>query len=337
MDPIVASAVSKGAPKLLEMVGRAIGKWYEPYHIRRLADAKAYEKLASGRATQQAKIEAKAITALDPSSDAVTEVVPILKRAAERLKHQEAIHQENLETIIDLAEQAMPEDVSAEPVDETWARRFFAAAADVSHEQMREVWAKILVAEVATPGTYSLRALDTLKNLSAQEALIFQNFCSFQMSIYSGAVYKIGHTGGFDACGISFNDVLTLRAAGLLSDADMLSTSLVVPARFEYHGKDLIAQLTDAQTPGTAGSVQFDSYFLTPVGFELSRLVQRQPNWRYVQMLATSWRDGKRLELSIAHGFLMTSETTANWSSLESIPTDEEQPNWTPSIEMPTN
>ena len=166
MDPVTTPHVLKGVEKLAAVVGRAVGKWYEPIHIRRIADAKAYEKLTLSRATAQAKVETKAILELDPNSQAVTEAVPLLRRAAERVRHQEEQRQTNLEAIIDAAAAGTPESVSAEQVDETWANRFFSAAADVSQEQMQAVWGKILAAEVASPGSYSLRALETLRNMS---------------------------------------------------------------------------------------------------------------------------------------------------------------------------
>lgn len=328
MDPVTTPHVLKGVEKLAAVVGRAVGKWYEPIHIRRIADAKAYEKLTLARAAAQAKVETKAILEIDPHSQAVAEEVPLLRRAAERVKYQEEQRQTNLEAIIDAAAAATPESVSSEPVDETWANRFFSAAADVSHEQMQAVWGKILAAEVASPGSYSLRALETLRNMSTSEAQRFQHLCT--LLLVPNVVYKVGLVGGLEPYGPTFNDILVLRAAGLVADSDMLSSVLQLPSFFKYHDRILLVRDKDEQSLTRQKTVQLESFVLTPVGAELSKLVERKANWQYVQHLAQYW-SSKNIWIHVVQGFESFPAGGAIWRLLEGIPPKEQVPDWKPS------
>jgi hypothetical protein len=51
-----------------------------------------------------------------------------------------------------------------------WFVRFYEEAGNVSDEMMQDLWAKTLAGEVNKPGSFSLRTLDTLKNMSQEEA-----------------------------------------------------------------------------------------------------------------------------------------------------------------------
>ena len=57
--------------------------------------------------------------------------------------------------------------------DFDWFLRFFESASNVSNEDMQKLWATILAGEVTNPGSFSLRTLDTVYNMSQNEAMIF--------------------------------------------------------------------------------------------------------------------------------------------------------------------
>lgn len=320
MDPVT----SKGLVKLAGVVSSALGKWYEPVHIKRLARAKAEEKLLSARAAAQAKIETKAILALDPSSEAVAEDVPILKRAMERLAIQEVRRQENLEAVVDIAATNLPTEISDEPIDDMWLMRFFSAAGDVSDENMRAIWGRVLANETAHPGRYSLRALEALRTLSSREAEKFEVVASL---LILGFVFKLDRE-FLRELGLSWTDVELLRAIGLISQADNMHTRFHFPQVLHYHGHPLLVERQKKEgspsTPMQAG--EFSVYVLTPLGNELSSLPQTLPNWRYVQALA-AWfsKGGVSLKIGFEH------EGGVNFGRIEEIPAPETNPNWTPS------
>lgn len=65
-----------------------------------------------------------------------------------------------------------------------WFIRFFEDCGNISDEQMQELWAKVLAGETAQPGTYSLRILDVLRNLSKDEAEALQTLASYAIPVH---------------------------------------------------------------------------------------------------------------------------------------------------------
>lgn len=56
-----------------------------------------------------------------------------------------------------------------------WFIRFFDAASNISNEEMQKLWASVLAGEIHHSGSFSLRALDTLYNMTAFEAHLFSD------------------------------------------------------------------------------------------------------------------------------------------------------------------
>lgn len=54
-----------------------------------------------------------------------------------------------------------------------WFIRFFEAAGNISNEEMKTLWASVLAGEVHQSGSFSLRTLDTLYNMTPYEAELF--------------------------------------------------------------------------------------------------------------------------------------------------------------------
>ena len=57
--------------------------------------------------------------------------------------------------------------------DIDWFIRFFDAASNVSNEDLQKIWAKLLAGETICKGCFSLRAIETLYNMSPDEARLF--------------------------------------------------------------------------------------------------------------------------------------------------------------------
>ena len=333
MADLVVGPSIKGLVKLADTITRAVGKLYEPIHIRRMADAEGYKKLALGRADAQAKLEKQAILAMDPMSSAVAENVPLLQRAAERVTYQQARGQENLEAILDSAANQFSEEdiVTAKSVDETWANRFFSAATEVAHHEMQAVWGKLLSGEIREPGTFSLRALDVLRNLTTQEAINFQKMCS--ASLRDNCIYKVSNAmEGFEALGISLEEFLALRAAGLFSEADNLSIKTHAPFYSKYGDWHVIADLKDGETAVLPLLVAMPSYVMTAVGAELAILVERQPNWQYLQLLAPIF-SARRLQLKVAFGVTIL-DNFVSYESVVEVPFLHDAPGWRPQFNL---
>jgi len=152
----------KPLEKLVEVVSDGIGTLYRPRKIRKEADAQAY----AIKVLEKAKAEAGSETMLIEAETA--------ERIGQRLVAKEFKRQENIDTVFEMAANELAgSDVSDKPVDEDWASLFFDIVQDVSKDDMKAIWAKILAKEIQRPSSYSIRTLEVLKNLSFEEANLF--------------------------------------------------------------------------------------------------------------------------------------------------------------------
>ena len=69
-----------------------------------------------------------------------------------------------------------------------WFMRFFEEAGNISDEQVQDLWAKVLAGEIKSPGSFSLRFIETLRTLSKDEAEILQEISSYAVAL-SGDYY----------------------------------------------------------------------------------------------------------------------------------------------------
>lgn len=172
--PEVIQALISPTEKLIEAVSGAIGKAYEPRHIRRMADAKAYElKMISDAVRNNSDVpivyNSKGVS-IDTSN-----FEEIAKRASSRLAYQEITKQQNIEAVADNAYQELQgaDSVCSTPVDPDWMFRFFNAVENISNVDMQKIWGRILAGEIQSPSKYSYRTLEKLRNITTEEAQFF--------------------------------------------------------------------------------------------------------------------------------------------------------------------
>ena len=160
----VVQAFASPIEKLIDAVSGAIGKAYEPKHIRNMADAKAYElKIISETIRNNSDVPIvydSTGVSIDTSN-----YEEIAKRASSRLAYQEITKQQNIEAVIDNAyeELGTTDSVSSEPVNANWMIRFFNSVEDISDESIQKIWGRILAGEIKRPNNYSYRTLEIKK------------------------------------------------------------------------------------------------------------------------------------------------------------------------------
>ncbi|TVT39659.1 DUF2806 domain-containing protein [Hymenobacter setariae] len=148
------------------------------------------------------------------------------ERANSRAAYQNALHQLNIDGTVAAAAAVLLEepDVTTEPVDQDWINRFFESAKLVSTEEMQVLWGHILAGEVKQPGSYSLRTLEVLRNLTQREAHVFRTAASFTISTngkYSIGITRYGHHDMPSAAyGLPYSAVLELIDCGLVAQND---------------------------------------------------------------------------------------------------------------------
>ena len=71
----------------------------------------------------------------------------LMQLTQNRMALQEITRQQNIESVVDKAYDLLENEneVTDEPVDQDWTRRFFNITGDISNSEMQEVWALSLI------------------------------------------------------------------------------------------------------------------------------------------------------------------------------------------------
>jgi len=222
-DVNIIKIEGKPLEKLIETVSAGIGTLYKPRAIRKEAEAKSYEIEIIANANAKASII---------KSDSLDEIA---ERVKKRLFHQEINRQVNLDNIIDNSTKYLNQEVSEIPVNEDWRTRFFNKAQDITSEELQDVWGKILANEINKPGSFSVRTLDILFNLSKNEAESFKKIvCLAFDPLY---ILKLG-SDNLEKYGLTYGDLLILKNIGLLYNDNDLHVRLANDGLVHYNNKE---------------------------------------------------------------------------------------------------
>lgn len=151
--------LAEPAKVLVEKISDAVGGIFEPYQIRRVAQAEA---------------EADKIRAV--SKIKITE---LNQRALNRFLLEEASKQNNIENITRKALPTIKSTAQPKNIENDWIVDFFDKSRLISDNQMQELWAKILAGEANSPGSYTKRTIHLLASLDKYDAILFSKLCSF--------------------------------------------------------------------------------------------------------------------------------------------------------------
>ncbi|MBB4845407.1 hypothetical protein HNP55_003957 [Paucibacter oligotrophus] len=291
------AGLSQPVTKLIEVVSSALGTRFRPGNVVRDADARAYEIKAIARAEAEAE-EIRRAVKLDALVDRIESATggdqALAARARQRLLTRELEGQLNVEAIANEAIAALPAAVSNDPVNEDWRRKFFLHAENVCEADMQFLWGKVLAGEIATPGSFSVRTLDVLRNLSKHEAETFRRACTCAMQ--DGWIALPGHdmNTALVPHGITYTDILTLRDAGLLADGDNLHKNFSAQGLVPEPSKLQLVLFNNQTLIQVSGPplqhLRISSLIFTTAGRELQRLIEPLPNEHYFKALGAYLR-----------------------------------------------
>ncbi len=106
--------------------------------------------------------------------------------SSNKMTYYELYKCKNFLHVAELAD-AMKEDFEKEQAevsndfDFDWFMRFFDAVSVISDEEVQKLWARIMSEETTHKGSFSLRTLETLRNLSRNEAVEFQKLAAIAL------------------------------------------------------------------------------------------------------------------------------------------------------------
>lgn len=276
----IVQALVSPAEKLIEAVSGAIGKAYEPKHIRKMADAKAYElKVISDTVRNNSDVPIvydSAGVSIDTSN-----FEEIAKRASSRLAYQEITKQQNIEAVADNAYEELEnvENVSSEPVNPDWMFRFFNSVENISNKDMQKIWGHILVGEIKQPNTYSFRTLEKLKNMTQQEAKDFQMVSSLALQ-NGGRKFVLSEDSILNKYGVYFSHLLELEECGLMT-AQTLSLKIVASAKEPdiIYNSGLLGLISGKEDQNQTFSMSV--YVFTESGSQLIEAIHPETNSQY--------------------------------------------------------
>ena len=264
--------------KLIDTISAAIGKVYEPRHIKKMADAKAYEisQVASAiKDNTDVPIQytgQEGALAIDS-----TDVDDLIKRVGMRLANQEIRKQENIDAIVSKSYQELENesDVSSEPVDVDWTMRFMNYAGEIGNEELQNLWAKILSGEVKQPNTFSLRTLDVVRNLTCKEAELFVKVSPLVVSDFI-----INDLDFLQKYNLSYSDILLLDNCGLINSNGMISRKFNIQnSRPVLLNKDYIF-LAESHD-GKECQLNIQVFILTEAGKSVLKVINAEVNKDY--------------------------------------------------------
>ena len=188
---------------------------------------------------------------------------------------QEMRAEVNVSKALLIAEAGLEDDPQTPPdrkVDDDWLFRWRDAASTVSSEELQTLWGRMIAGEIKSPGSFSLRTLEFLKNLSHEEALQIAKVSPF---VIDGDVIFRGNKQLLDSEGITFSFLVDLQNLGVVSGVETLGIDRTIGSeateKFEQtivsYNRVLVVTHEDASK-----EIKLRVYKLTLLGREILKL-----------------------------------------------------------------
>jgi hypothetical protein len=171
---------------------------------------------------------------------------------------------------------------------------------------MQILWGKVLAGEVKRPGSYSLRTLDLLKNITTKEAEVFAKVGQLSFLSAGKAFIPDPDNGEYlkENFGLQFTDFLLLREIDLLV-ANNLEFNLL-PSD-QKTSNVFICGLTCVliNRPPNAPKQAIKTIMFTEIGRELLQLLGKKPaDPKYIIKFASLFRrDGNSIQSGLIIGW----------------------------------
>ena len=146
---------------------------------------------------------------ISPNSISVDKDLTTIKGDLELLK------KENIDRICELVLEKVNQSQNLKPVDRDFLIKYLNEGSSISDSDIQKIWAELLIAKVTEGTSVTKRLLDIVKNLSSEEAKIFDEVCSF--STNEGIIFD--HFQGK----IPFVKLSFLVDIGLINSSDFVS------------------------------------------------------------------------------------------------------------------
>ena len=162
------------------------------------------------------------------------------------------------------ADQSEP---TKENVEADWLTRWRDSAATSSSEQLQDLWGRILAGEIKSPGSYSLRTIEFIKNLTQKEASKIQKIFSY--------AFGNGITNQQLKDELNFTFLSEMQSLGIISGVESIGltstfTSLKDNKFYYYHLYN--KKVMEIEHDDQKKELKLSVILLTPLGNELRSL-----------------------------------------------------------------
>lgn len=306
------TGLSKPLTRLIEVIASGIGAVSRPYFIKREANAHAYEAKKLSETLNEIAVKQNLpviykdgqveIWQKPEDSTLILSQVDLEDRCSKRIDYQERKRQENIEKISATAAEELAQeiDVPDEAPEEDWITRFFNCAQDISSDEMQQLWGRILSGEITNPGSYSLRTLEFVKNLTKTEAQTFEQVAKLAVLLPGGIAVVVVH----DKNWLKDNRQVFEMHQFLLGELGVMYPSVLGFSAFDDSNTTEIALFSDdhlllLKRGEIKTKVNLPVWKFTGIGQELLPLIQKPLDDQYFDYIGKFFIK-KRGEASIA-------------------------------------
>ncbi len=307
--------------KLWETVAeKGIGSLFKPWQMRREGrvsiELKQQELVAIARAEREAEnirrgdvqlldCTPQVLLTSDKAPPPPTDEPPWAQQATRAVTNvfvAETVRREaNVTRALLQAEEALESDPQVPPdakVNEDWLFRWRDSASQVSTEELQNLWGRLLAGEVKAPGTYSLRTLEFLRNLSQQEAEAVSKLSQF---VIEGTIYREAKD-LLEAAGVNYGFLLHMQQLGVVAGVEAVGIEVTWKSldkakfvrAFKCNSVVLIATADDPQL-----TIKLPIYQLTAIGSQVLSLGKFDANVGYLEKVAEHLKgQGVQVELA---------------------------------------
>ena len=263
-----------------------------------------------------AEAQAKARKSVNTTTESESGVVKITREdITQSIEFQGRKRLANVASVVeDTANQLGDKEVSDHEPDPDWTARFFDCVQDVSSDDMQKIWARVLAGEVESPGRTSLRTLDTLRNMTNKDAVMFRVICDFIINhdfiFYDDTVKTLEE--------LNYSTLLHLQDCGLVN----VGPNLVKEFRREKTADILlpygggVLMITWNQHSGIRLAIP--DILLTTAGKEIYGIAERAFHMEYMQRFA-KFLETKKCQLFYLEGTVALPDGRLFWTKRVSI------------------
>jgi len=163
------------------------------------------------------------------------------------------------------------EEKPKEPIDFDWFVRFFEESGNISNEEMQDLWASVLAGEVKTPGSFSRKTLDVLRNLSQNDAKLFKELVQYVIPkgeysfLFRDESVLLKHE-------VTFSKIVKLDYCGLINSQPLTVINKIGPnfTPFLYQTDENVC-VVNPQTKDV--EITLPAYVITLAGIELLEII----------------------------------------------------------------